>query len=91
MKRNEIIKKLVAEGFTEKTLANMNDAKINMLAERIIGEQVDDMKKGSVVAPKATANPVDIKRMTDQGINVELRLPDTSRSPCIRTMRGFFP
>ena len=70
MKRNEIIKKLIAEGFTEKTLANMTDSKINMLAERIIGEQTI---KGSVVTPKATANPVDIKRMTDQGINVELR------------------
>jgi len=73
MKRNEIIKKLVAEGFTEKTLASMSDTKINILAERIIGEQMSSLKKGAVVTPKANANPVDIKRMTDQGINVELR------------------
>jgi hypothetical protein len=40
------------------------------LSERILSEQV---KKGSVVMPKTTTNPMDVKKMTDQGLNVELR------------------
>ncbi len=83
MRRNEIITKLIAEGFSEKTLANMSDTQINLLSERIIGEQVTTLKKGSVVSPKTTTSPIDIKRLTDQGINVELREEEkeTKESP----------
>lgn len=38
MKRQEIIKKLISEGFTEKTLVNFSDKQLNTLSHRILGE-----------------------------------------------------
>ena len=70
MKRNEIVEKLMNEGFSEKTLVNFTDKQLTDLSERILSEQV---KKGSVVMPKTSTNPMDVKKMTDQGLNVELR------------------
>jgi len=67
MKRNEIVKSLLKEGFSEKTLVNFNDKQLSDLHLRLFGEE-----KGSVVVPKET-NPADVKKMTDQGLNVELR------------------
>lgn len=69
MKRNQIIDNLIKEGFTEKTLVKFNDKQLVDLHERIVGEQV---KKGGVIMPKSTPAP-EIKKVTDQGINVELR------------------
>ena len=39
MKRKDIIIKLVKEGLTEKTLVNMTDRQLKMLAERLLSEQ----------------------------------------------------
>jgi hypothetical protein len=69
MKRNEIVEKLINEGFSEKTLVKFTDKQLSELSERVLGEQ----QKGSVVMKKATTNAVDVKKMTDQGLNVELR------------------
>ncbi len=71
MKRSQLIETLVKEGFSEKTLANFTDKQITVLSERIIGEQ-PTMGKGSVVMKKGS-NPLDVKKITDTGINVELR------------------
>lgn len=38
MKRNEIVKSLLKEGFSEKTLLNFNDRQLLELASRILGE-----------------------------------------------------
>jgi hypothetical protein len=38
MKRQEIIKKLLKEGFSEKTLVNFTDKQLNTLSSRILGE-----------------------------------------------------
>ncbi len=38
MKRNEIVQRLINEGFNEKTLVGMNDKQLSMLSERILGE-----------------------------------------------------
>jgi ribosomal protein L34E len=70
MKRDVIVGKLIAEGLSEKTLVKLNDKQLLSLAERMLSEQV---KKGSVVMPKSTSNPQDVKKLTDQGLNVELR------------------
>ena len=70
MKRNEIVEKLIKEGFSEKTLVKFTDKQLTELSERLLGEQAT---KGSVVMKKATTNAVDVKKMTDQGLNVELR------------------
>ena len=67
MKRNEIIQKLINEGFSEKTLVNFTDKQLNDLSSRMLGEQ-----KGSVIMRKGS-NPSDIKKVTDSGMNVELR------------------
>jgi hypothetical protein len=39
MKRNEIVEKLMKEGFSEKTLVKLNDKQLGMMAERMLGEQ----------------------------------------------------
>jgi hypothetical protein len=70
MKRNELVGKLMKEGFSEKTLVNFTDKQLNNLSERMLGEST---QKGSVVMSKMATNPMDVKKMTDQGLNVELR------------------
>jgi hypothetical protein len=70
MTRKDIVEKLQKEGLSEKTLSTLNDKQITELASRMLGEQVT--KKGSVVMPK-TSLPTDIKKVTDTGVNVELR------------------
>lgn len=39
MKRNEVIQKLIKEGFSQNTLVNMSDKQISMISERVLGEQ----------------------------------------------------
>jgi len=70
MTRKNIVEKLVKEGLSEKTLSTFSDKQITELASRMLNEQV--MKKGSVVMSK-TSLPTDIKKVTDTGVNVELR------------------
>ena len=41
MKRNEVIQKLIKEGFSQNTLINMSDKQISMLSQRILGEAAD--------------------------------------------------
>ena len=45
MKRTEIIKSLIKEGFTEKTLVKFSDKQINDLSQRILGEGVKMIPK----------------------------------------------
>lgn len=40
MKRNILVEKLMAEGLSEKTLVNLNDKQLSVLAERMLGESV---------------------------------------------------
>ena len=77
MKRDVIVGKLIAEGLSEKTLVRLNDNQLLSLAERMLSEQ---MKKGSVVMSKTTSNPNDVKKLTDQGLNVELREKENKHS-----------
>lgn len=69
MKRSTLVEKLIKEGISEKTLVKFTDKQLLELSERMLGEQT----KGSVVMKKATTPPADVKKMTDQGLNVELR------------------
>ena len=47
MKRNEIIQKLINEGFSSKTLVNFTDKQLNDLSSRMLGEQeVGGYKEG---------------------------------------------
>lgn len=47
MKRTEIIKKLMLEGFNEKTLVNMNDKQLKLLSDRILTENTVMISKKS--------------------------------------------
>jgi hypothetical protein len=76
MKRDVIVGRLIAEGLSEKTLVKLNDKQLSSLAERMLGEQ---SKKGNVVMSK-TSNSVDVKKLTDQGLNVELREKENKKS-----------
>ncbi len=79
MKRNEMVKTLLKEGFSEKTLVGFSDKQLSDLHVRLFGEQNEQLKnKGSVVMSK-NVNPTDVKKMTDQGLNVELREKKSSK------------
>lgn len=56
MKRVEIIKKLISEGFSEKTLVNFSDSQLVKLSNKILGEglqvKADDLKKDPTLADK---------------------------------------
>lgn len=47
MKRNDIIKKLINEGFSEKTLVNFTDKQLTSLAERMLNEETVMISKSS--------------------------------------------
>lgn len=59
MNRKEIIPKLIKEGFTEKTLASLDDKQLRVLSNRILGEQYNDT--GSVVNVSKTDVPTQQK------------------------------
>lgn len=63
MKRQDIITKLMNEGFTQKTLVNLNDKQLHMLAERILLEQYSST---SVTSPVSVLN---IPKTDQTGIN----------------------
>ena len=48
MKRAELVKKLIAEGISEKTLVNLSDKHLNELAERLLEEQVTPVAGASI-------------------------------------------
>lgn len=60
MKRNEIVKVLISEGFTEKTLVKFSDKQITNLYERIIGEADIMISKKD---PKAQQKIADAKKL----------------------------
>jgi hypothetical protein len=71
MKRIHIIKKLLSEGFTERTLSMLDDKQLLSLNKIMVNEQVGTTS-GSVITSKKT--PIsDIKNITKSGLNVELR------------------
>lgn len=55
MKRNEIVKSLLEEGFSEKTLVNFSDRQLMTLANRILGESDVMISKGDPEAAEKIA------------------------------------
>jgi glutamyl/glutaminyl-tRNA synthetase len=53
MKRNDIIKSLLNEGFSEKTLLNFNDKQLNDLAVRIFSEETINIPKDDIQSIEA--------------------------------------
>jgi hypothetical protein len=56
MTRSEIIKKLISEGFSEKTLVNFSDKQLDKLSGKLFGEglkvKADDLKSDPALADK---------------------------------------
>lgn len=75
MKRIDIIKKLLKEGFTERTLSMLDDKQLVSLNKIMVNEQMGTTT-GSVIASKMKTPISDIKNLTKSGINVELREKD---------------
>lgn len=69
MKRNELVNILIKEGFSEKTLVRFSDKQLVTLSNRFVTEQ---QMKGAVIMKKQSL-PTDVKKITDTGVNVELR------------------
>lgn len=57
MKRQDIIAKLMNEGFTQKTLVNMTDKQLSLLSERLLSEQVYGTATPSSPVPGTTYVP----------------------------------
>jgi hypothetical protein len=70
MERNELIKILVESGFSEKTLIWFNDKQLLTLHNTLSEQQP---MKGAVIMKKQTTPPSEVKKVTDAGVNVELR------------------
>lgn len=85
MKRNEIIQKLINEGFSAKTLVNFTDKQLNDLSSRMLSEQ--STGRGAVIMKKGS-NPTDIKRVTDSGMNVELREKEEGGLNAVDTLKS---
>lgn len=68
MKRQDIISKLMNEGFSQKTLVNLTDKQLHMLAERILSEQYATTGYGATTG----ANPVNVSK-TDTGSITSLK------------------
>ena len=58
MKRKDIIKKLVKEGFLVKTLVGLGDKQLNTLANRILGEQYNADEVNPVQIPKTDTTAI---------------------------------
>lgn len=67
MKRENLIKDLLREGFSEKTLVKFSDKQIMGLHERIIGEQVAATTKAGIEMPHVKSGSPDERTLKTQG------------------------
>lgn len=90
MKRQDIVNKLMAEGFSEKTLVNFSDKQLQKLSGMIISEAYTDtatgLKTGAVRINKQTNQDYvnTAKNVTQHGVDVEL----TEKKSGIVTKKG---
>ena len=59
MKRNEIVEKLMSEGFSQNTLVNMSDRQLGLLSSRFLGEQTATFAPTNANSPKVKVNTKD--------------------------------
>jgi hypothetical protein len=75
MKRNELIEKLIKEGFSENTLVKFSDKQINMLSERILSEQDDSSNSNTdetvMISKKNPQYNQEITNAKKQGKTIE--------------------
>jgi hypothetical protein len=74
MKRKDIVVKLMKEGLSEKILALMSDKQLNMLAERLLSEQIPPLNTGTqnalvkVPLKSIIANTDQVKKLASANI-----------------------
>lgn len=79
MKRIDIIKKLISEGFNEKTLMSLPDKQLNVLAKRMLGEGRVHLSKNS---PSFKQDQIDLEKNNTTYETYEQEIPDgSSKSP----------
>jgi hypothetical protein len=70
MRRNQIVEKLINEGFSEKTLVKFSDKQLSDLSERIFGEAItttaDAMSKSASI--QNLAKKQDVKLVGEEDI-----------------------
>jgi hypothetical protein len=90
MKRKDIVAKLMKEGLSEKILAPMSDKQLNMLAKRLISEQIPSPTPNSAGTPtiplsSLKTNPEQAKKLANAGIKFiaseELEVPKLGTEP----------
>ena len=62
MKRNQMVGKLIKEGFSEKTLVKMSDKQLKLLSDRIISEQQNNTVNVSGNTPNLTSIVTKLKQ-----------------------------
>ncbi len=80
MNRSNIIKRLVQEGMSEKTLANFGDKQIAALASRMLGEQTQS------TVTKTTYNKNDPKQMAALNAKIGSVAKDPSKSSTLKNV-----
>jgi hypothetical protein len=80
MNRKDIIKKLVKEGMTEKTLANFSDKQIVALASRMLSEQTQS------TVTKTTYNKNDPKQMAALNAKIGSVAKDPSKASTLKNV-----
>lgn len=81
MKRNEIVQRLIKEGFNQNTLVNMSDKQISMLSERILGEQTVVPQE-----PKTVYDSKDPKQVA--ALNQALKNPEQLKNVEVKEVEG---
>jgi hypothetical protein len=72
MKRNEIVEKLMKEGFSEKTLVKLSDKQLGLMAERMLGEQSPTTQSGvENISSSDTAGIQDAKQRKKKFVTYE--------------------
>ena len=69
MKRNEIVTRLMAEGFSSKTLLKMDDKQLGLLSSRIINEQVE--KETTMISKKSPTFNQDLENAKKANKTIE--------------------
>lgn len=77
MKRSYLIKKLMQEGFTEKTLSNLGDRQLMVLGRKFLSEATFEVSADKVDMIKDKVKPEDVVRVSEEDdINEEGKTED---------------
>lgn len=73
MKRSKLVEKLINEGMSEKTLANLTDSQLSQLAERMIVKASDLTDPNVKKAVDTSTTPVQVVKEKEEETTEELK------------------